>query len=967
MVRGWRYDNRRGVACHAPVPLLYYYWMKENMRRVTNVNRRHIQIAHKMDPISRRQFMKTVLVTGLALEPILTNQSLGEASIIRMQTTEVSSLNIVSKHTAVFTQPPHNTPTNLMPDGPLLGNGDVGVTLSGPPENQSFHIGKNDFWQTVDPEVITVGALQIAFPLLNGASYHQEQDIAHGEVRGVFATNDISVAMRTWIADTENLMVTEITTHGANSCFADINYDIRQSIRENDNHVDIGREQFNGGRWYFDGILDDVRIYNRALTLQEIRKLASGSPPTRGLELSWPENAHSNARVTDGSPVQGKTGETIRFDGKGAFVDLGPLHLANELTISAWVYTSGFSNEANYIVSKGEWSKAYSLGLSDGYIRMAVGDQYVQTTFRIDMNRWRLVTGTYNGAQIAIYVDGVEVASNNNRVTNWECDAKSALITFSERANAHRSSSGRSVTVATCVIGARSVVRDGQSLQFELSGGRPAYLVTSILSDLNAKDHQAAARKRAESITLGEITHLYQTHLKWWGKFWSKSFIEIPDKLIEKHWYGALYILGCCSRPGKIAPGLWGNWLTTDTPAWHGDYTLNYNFEAPYYIVYSSNHADLADPYYAAINSFMPMGREMAKTHGWKGVHYPTHIGPWELMTEGWQDWGQRSDAAYAALDYITHYDYTQDIKWLKTIGYPFLREVATFWENYLRYENGRYVDYDDSIHEGSGPDMNGVLSLGLIHTLFKAMLRFSSALNVDADKRDKWRHILANLSDYPLQERNGKTVFRYTEKGMAWNDGNDLGVQHIFPAGAIGLDSDPKLLHISRNMVEEMARWVDGNAFSSFYTAAVRVGYDPTTILQHLKDQCATHAYPNLILFYGGGGIETCGGFLALNEMLLQSYDGVLRLFPVWPEKLDAKFGNLRAYGAFLVSAELKNGMVTNLELFSEKGEDCTMQNPWAGKAVRVLHGGNKAERRQGDRFTFKTRKGESVKLIPA
>jgi hypothetical protein len=357
----------------------------------------------------------------------------------------------------------------------------------------------------------------------------------------------------------------------------------------------------------------------------------------------------------------------------------------------------------------------------------------------------------------------------------------------------------------------------------------------------------------------------------------------------------------------------------------------------------------------------------MAKTHGWKGVHYPTHIGPWELMTEGWKDLGQRSDAAYAALNYITHFDYTRDIRWLETVGYPFLAEVATFWENYLRFENGRYVDYNDSIHEGSGPDMNGVLSLGLIHTLFNAMLRFSAALNVDEDRREKWRHILAHLSAYPLQQRNGKTVFRYTEKGMAWNGGNDLGVQHIFPAGAIGLDSVPKLLRISRNMVEEMGRWVDRNAFSSFYTAAVRVGYDPTTILRHLKDQCETHAYPNLILFYGGGGIETCGGFLAVNEMLLQSYDGVLRLFPVWPIDHDARFGNLRAFGAFLVSAELKSGMVTNLELFSEKGEDCTMQNPWTGRAVRILHDGNKEEIHQGNRFTFKTRKGERVKLIPA
>ena len=38
---------------------------------------------------------------------------------------------VVSRHIATFTQPPHQVPTNAMPDGPLLGNGDVGVVLAG--------------------------------------------------------------------------------------------------------------------------------------------------------------------------------------------------------------------------------------------------------------------------------------------------------------------------------------------------------------------------------------------------------------------------------------------------------------------------------------------------------------------------------------------------------------------------------------------------------------------------------------------------------------------------------------------------------------------------------------------------------------------------------------------------------------------------------------------------------------------
>jgi alpha-L-fucosidase 2 len=235
----------------------------------------------------------------------------------------------------------------------------------------------------------------------------------------------------------------------------------------------------------------------------------------------------------------------------------------------------------------------------------------------------------------------------------------------------------------------------------------------------------------------------------------------------------------------------------------------------------------------------------------------------------------------------------------------------------------------------------------------------------VDADRRVKWQDILDKLSAFPLQERNGRTVFRYSEKGMAWCDGNTLGIQHIFPAGAVGLDSDPKLLETSRNMIDAMQRWSDGNGFSSWYSACARVGYEPKRILAGLRHECDTHSAPNLLLQYGGGGIENCSGFLALNEMLLQSHEGVIRLFPCWPRGMDARFGTLRAVGAFLVSAELKNGVISGVTISSEKGRPCTIVNPWLDRKVEVIRNGKKSETVAGERFTLETSINETLALI--
>ena len=212
-----------------------------------------------------------------------------------------------------------------------------------------------------------------------------------------------------------------------------------------------------------------------------------------------------------------------------------------------------------------------------------------------------------------------------------------------------------------------------------------------------------------------------------------------------------------------------------------------------------------------------------------------------------------------------------------------------------------------------------------------------SSFLGVDEDKREQWAFIKDHMSDYPLQERNGKTVFRYTEKGTDWWGDNTLGIQHIYPAGQIGLNSDPQLLQIAHNTVDEMRRWSDFNGTNSFFPAAVRIGYDPDSILVHLNVY-SHHTYPNGFQLDNPHGIENWSTVPnTINEMLCMGHQDIVRVFPVWPREKDASFHQIRVEGAFLVSAELKNKEVTSLTIVSEQGRPLTLLNPWKQKKVRM------------------------------
>ena len=95
-----------------------------------------------------------------------------------------------------------------------------------------------------------------------------------------------------------------------------------------------------------------------------------------------------------------------------------------------------------------------------------------------------------------------------------------------------------------------------------------------------------------------------------------------------------------------------------------------------------------------------------------------------------------------------------------------------------------------------------------------------------------------------------------------------------------------------------------------------------------------------------------------ALLEMLLQSWGGTIRVFPAVPQDWqDISFSDLRAEGAFLVSAERRMGRVTAVEISSTKGMPCKVANPFPGREV-VLEDLSRGDRKRvhGGVLSFST-----------
>jgi alpha-L-fucosidase 2 len=565
------------------------------------------------------------------------------------------------------------------------------------------------------------------------------------------------------------------------------------------------------------------------------------------------------------------------------------------------------------------------------------------------------------------------------------------------------------VAIAKKIVG-KTLNKNGS---LTLNPNEATRIVLSIFTNFDDKQWKEKTIEETAKFNNQEITSLWSKHLNWWKNYWLKSEIKIGDPFIEKYYYASQYLFGSTSRGNKFAPGIWGPFITRDSSAWGGDYHLNYNYQAPYWAAFSSNHIEETDNFDQPLLDYIDKGKAFAKQLlGINGIYYPVGIGPMALTTTRWpfteeemlqrygtrentidggyKFLGQKINAVFSVGNMLMRFYSTYDKIYAQRV-YPYILECANFWEDYLKFENGKYVIYMDHYGEvmpklnnqGNWKhllgDYNSTLSLGLVKMLFIGILDISEFLEIDKERRDKWQHIVKHLSPFPLGEKDGRLSLKSVESSPSpWHQSvhglSRVSIHGlILPGGVAGPKTDSAFNNILLNDVRGWEKRMNGkgswgntfgNGVETCFPAAVRVGYDSDKILAYLKDRIEVGSYPNLWITAGGGGTETLSTVpLTVTEMLMQSYEHVVRIFPNWNKARNAEFTNLRAYGAFLISSKLENKEIKYVKVISEAGRKCVMENPWPGKKVHLTRGNIRTEI-TGNTLTFETKKGEYLEL---
>ncbi len=503
--------------------------------------------------------------------------------------------------------------------------------------------------------------------------------------------------------------------------------------------------------------------------------------------------------------------------------------------------------------------------------------------------------------------------------------------------------------------------------------------------------------------TPGLYTAALESAARAWSDYWKRSGVALEDKFLERIWYWNQYFLNCSARSGVNCPGLFANWSRGNIgTAWHGDYHMNYNVQQPFWGPFSSNRVEKNLPYVELIERLLPISRQWAQEYyGLRGAYFPHSaypvemtMSPYPVPTWGWEI----CETPWAVQGLWWHYLYTMDTAFLKERAFVPIHDAVLFLVDYMKRPEAHGPQWgDDKYHvfPTVPPELYGLkpgfkynndclVDLTLIKFVMNAYLEATRILAADASEAETVRdvqEILAHFPEYPTADSKYGKVFvsvpgEHSE--VVYNVPNSL--MTVFPGEDHGLHSPKEVYEILSNSYRNQQN-EGGNDLVFLNLQGARLGLLDLERFKRQVNYCLLEngTCADMVLQVHGRYEDTTAfDFMrpmgiwfenfslpvVINECLLQSYNGVIRLFPNWPLDKQASFSTLRAVGAFLVSASCGGGRIEGVEILSETGSTRRILNPWQ-TGMRIVRASGESSTRD-ETVVLGTAAGERLRLYP-
>lgn len=269
---------------------------------------------------------------------------------------------------------------------------------------------------------------------------------------------------------------------------------------------------------------------------------------------------------------------------------------------------------------------------------------------------------------------------------------------------------------------------------------------------------------------------------------------------------------------------------------------------------------------------------------------------------------------------------------------YPLLKGSINLYLHLLKYgDDGKlHLPLLHSPEYNKDGDIDNNYNLSLLRWGCTTLLDLNERYGFNDPQRPEWERVMRDLVPYPQNENGfmiGATV-PFAKSHRHWSH-----LLMVWPLHMLSTEQPENKMVVEKTLNHWLT--VDsGRQIYGWSSAAASLLYSTMgngeKALVHLRAHNNNKRFvmPNTMYIEGSPVIE-CSLFAAksLQDMLLQSWGDRIRIFPAMPsEWKEAEFHDLRAEGAFLVSAARYNGYTRWVKIKSLSGAPCKVRPGFVG-----------------------------------
>ena len=402
--------------------------------------------------------------------------------------------------------------------------------------------------------------------------------------------------------------------------------------------------------------------------------------------------------------------------------------------------------------------------------------------------------------------------------------------------------------------------------------------------------------------------------------------------LLELYYNYGKYLLVCSSICGELPANLQGKWNDLIAPPWDCDYHFDINLEMNYWASEQVGMGECANALLNLCEHFVPHAKKAAHDlYGCRGIYFPIQTDCWGRSTPesyGWAAW--LGAAAWIAWHFWDHYRYGRDEGFLRERAYPFFKEIAAFYEDYLvEDENGICQIMPSQSPEnrfaGTGDfpvsiGISSAMDVELCYEAFGYAIRSAELLGVDEDRVKVWKELRARLPEFKIGSDGRLLEWDREMEEVEPGHRHFSHLYGLYPGELFTREERPRQYEAAKKSLEYRLSQGGGHTgWSRAWTACLqaRLG-EPEKFYEHFSALVKDFATDTLLdlcgdIFQIDGNL---GAVAALNEALFGCCGGKVHLLGALPQvwRKGGSVENVKLPGGHTLSFSWKDGMVENL-----------------------------------------------------